>query len=244
LKALVHGKRSSYIRGCRCRPCKDAHAAYRRGQREGLPRVLVKVSAEKARAHLEVLTKDGASATLISKLSGVHSMAILRVLRGEQTLVLESTEKRLLAVGHAESALVCSKPTRALIGRMRARGFTLMHIARLLGYSSATRALYVASRERMLASTAAAVERLWRRIEAGTVHPERAFHSSCNERKWLERQLEAGIPPSWLDARVGHAVSKTLEYIGEVDATTIDERRALWPGYDLKRQPGVKKEAA
>lgn len=262
------GTRARYTSGCRCVACKAANAAYQAERRlapkDG---VVVPVDACKRHIERLRRGGAGVSSiaeaaevpdTTIYRIAyGIKK----GIRRSTEAKILSVCAETL-----ADNACVPAKPTMVLLAKMRDMGFTIVHISRLLGYSGRARSLSIGSRGRVKVRlrTAYKVKQLWRRIEAGQVLPERQYggeskpkqvvqyESSSHERVWLRSQLEAGIPAAWLNRRAGHLISRltkqklmrpdillSLRRVrDEVDAMTIAERQAKWPGYNLKRQPG------
>ena len=208
------------------------------------------VSASRARAHLLALRKRGVGLSSVADASDVARSVLLDVATGRRREIRASTERSILAVDEgaiADGAVVSAKRMNALIRKMLDHGFSKAHIAELLGMRAPQ--LHLGKSPRALARTVSRVERLWARVERGEVKPRRAFVDARREGEWLAAVLAAGVPPSWLSKRLGFEVWRgmvltrtrpaRLETIRrvrlEVEAMTVDERRAAWPRYDEQR---------
>jgi len=131
------GTRSTYQRGCRCLPCRAAHADYHRARRRATPVGLV--SAAAAMAHLAHLAGLGVGYRQAARLSGLNVREIQRVRSGARDVIRRETEARILAIRPvlAPGQRVSAWPTWRLIHSLEAEGFTLGSLARRLGLQSA-----------------------------------------------------------------------------------------------------------
>jgi hypothetical protein len=127
------GSRATYKRGCRCLPCRAAHAAYHRARRRAIPFELV--SAAAAMAHLAHLAGLGVGYRQAARLSGVSTWEIKRVRTGRLHAIRPETEARILAIRPllAHGQRVSAWPTWRLIHSLEREGFTLGSLARRLG---------------------------------------------------------------------------------------------------------------
>lgn len=148
-----HGERVRYMQGCRCMLCRAANSRYeteraalrRIGQGNGL------VPADRARRHVEKLSRAGVRRRSVAAAAGVAASIIADIRKGERTQIRRDTERRILAVDAgavAGKGLVDAGPTWRLIDQMVADGYTKYQIARwaqkyhaaLLGTWTANRA--------------------------------------------------------------------------------------------------------
>jgi hypothetical protein len=171
-----HGSYAKYvIERCRCEECTEANREYERRRRRAMARPdeawLPYVPAAPARRHVERLTAGGMGLRTIAALSGVSHGALSKLIygdprRGQQPTrrVRPQTLAAILAV-EVEDARGAQKvpagPTWALIDELVAAGYTKAYLALALG--SRTPALQL-GRQRVLASTARAVEELHARL--------------------------------------------------------------------------------
>jgi hypothetical protein len=159
-----HGVRARYVSGCHCDDCKRAAREYEhtralariRGDWNGL------VGVRPARRHLQALSRRGVGYKTVAIASDVSRTVIADILSGSKKQVRARTAKRILAVtpdAIADHALVPAKRTWQLVGRLRKEGFTKAAIAQRIGHKMP--ALQI-GKERVLARTALAVEKLYR----------------------------------------------------------------------------------
>ncbi len=204
------------------------------------------VPADRARAHLRKLRREGVGRLAVVAASDVARTTLAEIASGACAQIRASTERRILAVdagARSDGAVVDGQRTRTLIARMLARGFTRTQIARELGYR--TRALQVGRTGDVLLRTEARVEKLWRRVKRGELVPARAYVDAARERAWLIDAIAAGVSPTWLSAQLGWLVQRSdrgtrmrperrdavRRLRAEVEALTIAERVSLWPKY-------------
>lgn len=136
-----HGDRLRYIAGCRCDLCRRANSAYenerqkarKAGDWNGI------VPADKARAHIEKLSRQGVGRRAISAASDVAETVLFAIKSGTKTKIRARTERRVLAVTREQAsdhALVSAAPTWRLIDELREAGFTKRCIAAALGQAN------------------------------------------------------------------------------------------------------------
>ncbi len=162
-----HGERLRYMAGCRCVPCRAANSRYesqrqakrKAGEWNGL------VPAKRARRHIIKLSRLGVGRRALAEASDVGATIIMEIRSGRKNRIRKQTETRILGVtaeAVSGGALVSASRTLRLINRLlETEGFTKAEIARRLGYT--TPKLQIRG-EFVRASTAAAVERLYRRL--------------------------------------------------------------------------------
>ncbi len=154
-----HGQRSTYMRGCRCLPCRAANSSY--ASRRAVERLKGNgnacVSAEPVRRHLVELQRAGVGYKHVAKVAKVSRGIVQGVRKGTRKHIREQNARRLLAVkpqAKAGAALVPAGPTRArLKWLIEEAGFTRTALAKLLG-SRAKNPKLQFHRSKVLARTA------------------------------------------------------------------------------------------
>ena len=161
-----HGTRVKYMAGCKCLPCRAANSRYECGRARarlagdwnGL------VPAVAARRHLLRLSKLGVGRRAVAAACDVSVTIVASIRSGVRTQIRKRTQDRILGVTrHAvsDAALVPADETWRQIDVLLEEGFTKAELARRLGFASP--ALQV-GRDRILARTAARVDRLFRML--------------------------------------------------------------------------------
>lgn len=161
-----HATRLRYLGGCRCLPCRAANARYaaeraaavRRGEWNGV------IDAGPVRAHILALSRQGIGRRSVAEAARVSLSIVEKVRRGEKRRMRAEAARRILAVdvgARADGASVPAGGTWRLVGSLLEEGFTRTRLARELGFAGPGLQL---GRERVLARTALAVERLHRRL--------------------------------------------------------------------------------
>ena len=165
-----HGARAKYVmERCRCGLCRRANTDYAR-ERDRAARLPdggppAYVPAGRIRQHLEWLRDGGVGLRRVAEISGVARSALTDIAAGRQRRLRPATGERIMAVSRrdaAPGALVDGTATWELLERLLAAGRSRTWIAAQLGSQAATPALQL-RRDRVLRSTAAAVEQLARR---------------------------------------------------------------------------------
>lgn len=166
LAARPHATRLRYLGGCRCVPCRAANSRYStaraaaraRGETAGL------VPAAPGRAHLLKLSSLGVGYKSVAAAASVAASVVAKIRSGERTQVRATTLRRILAIdagARADASTVPAGPTWRRIDQLLEEGYTKGRLARLLG---AQRPALQLGRRRVLAGSAARVERLHRRL--------------------------------------------------------------------------------
>ena len=177
----AHGARAKYVmERCRCGPCRRANTDYARERDRASRRpdggAPAYVPAGRVREHLEWLRDGGVGLRRVAEVSGVSRSALTAIAAGRQRRLRPATGERIMAVSRrdgAAGALVDGAPTWQLLEQLLAAGHSRAWIARQLGSEATTPALQL-RRERVLRSTAIAVEQLARRQGLGADRPVRA----------------------------------------------------------------------
>lgn len=123
------------------------------------------VSAARARRHLERLSRAGVGRRTVADIARVAVSSLQEIKMGRARRIRAELERRILSVtkeASNEMTLVDAAMTRKRIAWLIEQGFTREELARRLGSEAETPALQIAKRETVRASTALAVERLWR----------------------------------------------------------------------------------
>lgn len=133
-----HGTRMRYATGCRCVPCRSAHARY-----QSFSRARVKrgdgnpvVDASKARAHLIELSQKGVGYKQAADFAGVARSAVQRIYSGVQPRARRETVRAILTVtteARADGALIDARQTWRRVEYLQARGWAKARIAYVLG---------------------------------------------------------------------------------------------------------------
>jgi hypothetical protein len=161
-----HGTRLKYMAGCRCLPCRAANSRYEcertrarlAGDWNGL------VPAKAARRHILRLSKQGVGRRAVAAACDVSLTILSSIRSGTRTRIRKRTQDRILGVTRlavSDGAIVPANETWRQINVLLEEGFTKAELARRLGFESA--ALQV-GKERILARTAARVDRLFRML--------------------------------------------------------------------------------
>lgn len=161
-----HGIRLRYMAGCRCLKCRMANSNYetarararRAGDWNGV------VSAERSRAHILALSKQGVGRSIVASVSGVAKSTVCEVRAGTKLRIRARTERKILAVTkdmRGDAALIPAAQTWRLVRLLQEEGFTKAELARRLGRKSP--ALQINSKV-VTARTAHEVARLYRKL--------------------------------------------------------------------------------
>jgi len=139
-EAYPHGVRARYVSGCRCEECRKANREHARAR--ALAKVFGKtnrlVSADRARKHLDYLSKRGIGRRSVQDIAGVGDTTLQEIRSGKKTHIREQTEAAILAVTDevvTEAMLVSGRGVLATLERLRVHeGWTHKELARRLGY--------------------------------------------------------------------------------------------------------------
>jgi hypothetical protein len=160
------GDRLRYVAGCRCDDCRAANAAYERerikaraaGDWNGL------VPAEKARAHIRKLSRQGVGRRAIGAASDVGDTTLSKIRSGRKLQIRARTERAILAVTRAmasDHSLVSAARTWQRIDLLIDEGYTEAFLAKELGYTNPYLQL---GRDQVTVRNAYEVERLYQRL--------------------------------------------------------------------------------
>jgi hypothetical protein len=124
------------------------------------------VSAARARAHILELSRLGIGRKSVAAAASVSHTAVAEIRSGVKLRIRARTERQILAVDEtvmSAGRLIPAGPTWKLIDYLITEGFTEAQLAHRLGYKTPKLQF---SRTRITGKTAAAVRRLYERIEA------------------------------------------------------------------------------
>ena len=171
---FLHGTRARYVKGCRCKPCKEANTEYSRMRqksvRMGDTNKLVPVG--RVKAHLEKLREVGIGLRSVADVSKISLSVLQEIRRGLKDHTREKTQAAILAVTAAaclsDGHRIDAGPTRRRIEWMLEQGYTKYSIARALGSKAKTPALQLDA-DTVTARNARLVQKLYDDMQAGRV---------------------------------------------------------------------------
>jgi hypothetical protein len=138
----AHGQHSAYVLDrCRCEPCRLSNRAYEQERAQRIAPAFV--GADATRKHVEFLSANGVGLKQISRLTGVSSGVLTKLVYGDGTRkmgpskrIRQATAEKILAVMPSHAAAGSKQPAGpswVLIDEMIAAGVTKTAIARYLG---------------------------------------------------------------------------------------------------------------
>jgi hypothetical protein len=166
---LPCGTRAKYVSGgCRCLLCRAAasryeserQAARKRGESNGL------VPADRARAHMLMLSGLGVGRRAVGAASDVGDTTLQKIRNGKKTQIRANTERRILAVDTScisDGALVPARRAQRMLERLKAEGYPALRLVRFLGLKGM--GLQFGQRH-MTARNVRRIERLYRELMA------------------------------------------------------------------------------
>lgn len=160
-----HGVRLRYMAGCRCDACRKANSQYenerqqarRRGDWNGI------VPADRARAHLQALSRQGVGRRAVQACTDVADTVLSAIRSGEKKRIRARTERLILQVTRdqaADHALISGRRTRYLIQLLLDEDYTEEFLAQRLGYTTGR----LQFTDRITVRNAARVERLYQEL--------------------------------------------------------------------------------
>ena len=234
----VHGTHAAYVVDrCRCRPCRDAAAAYERTRsRQRAYGRAAYIDAQPARDHVRALQAQGMGWKRIVAAAGLSNSVLWKLLYGDHTRsqqpskrIRPATEARILAVTLDLGATVPvpGYGTRRRLQALVATGWSQTKLAGLLGMSVANFNPLIHGRDttRVRHSTERAVTALYARLWDTPPPADTRGHRGAAKRSTA------------LAARYGWAVPMAW------DDDTIDDPDAR-PQHDLPDLPDAVDEAA
>lgn len=97
-----------------------------------------RVSARRARQHLQHLQACGIGKRAVAGVTGLVENTVVRIREGRVRMIYQRTESKILLVSAADRAdhsLVDAAPTWALIAELVEEGYRISRLAKLLGYT-------------------------------------------------------------------------------------------------------------
>jgi len=219
------GTRVRYYAGCRCDACRAANTAYERQRAEARRRGESGkiISAERARAHLAWLSRQGVGRKQAADAAKVAASIVSKIVDGERQRIRAHTEARILAVtpaAAADGARIDARPTWRLLNELLGWGYTRTRLAsEILGRP--TRALQI-SRRQVTVRQAERVRRVHARLRCVPAGPvlrllaelsEEGYHRSRVQRALADAARRAGLPPPELPPRGQHVLHSTAELV-------------------------------
>lgn len=142
---MSHGTRASYVKGCKCAPCRAANARYAKLAKYRADKgITVLVDAAPVKAHLEQLRAAGIGKRTIAARSGVALTVISRLIGIDTSRparrVHPDTARKLLAVtvdDHADGSFTDALGARRRLQALVALGWTQTEIATRIGWTTA-----------------------------------------------------------------------------------------------------------
>ena len=162
-----HGDRVKYIGGCRCDLCRKANARYssKRSQTVKFGDWNGLVDAAPAKAYLHRLSAEGAGRRAVSAATDIPQSAIALISSGNRLQIRKRNFDKIMSVdvdSASNSALISSRATWRQVDELLEEGFSVLKLSQDLGLSRQTLAI---RRKRILATTAARVDRFYRSIK-------------------------------------------------------------------------------
>jgi hypothetical protein len=164
-----HGCHARYTAGCRCLPCRAAHARYesRCAELRRIGKGNPVVSAEPARQHLRALSRHGVGYKTVAKVAHVAASVLLGIRRGCRKNCRAATERAVLAVDRTAvhgTTNIDAGPTWNLINKLLRDGYSKAQLAAWLGLKTPALQLH---HERITAINAAKIRRMHDDVQAG-----------------------------------------------------------------------------
>lgn len=159
----LHGSRARYVSGCRCGACREANREYARLRTKLPPNPLV--PAGRVQAHIERLSARGIGKRAVADVAKTSVTTIGELRTGRKTKLRKETADRILAAKFEDCVddrhLVDAAPTKKLLAKLLAMGFTRTDLARRLGSTGKVPSLQLKS-DKITAANARKVEALYR----------------------------------------------------------------------------------
>ena len=239
-----HGTRASYVKGCKCQPCRAANSRYSKLQRY---RILAGISdlvdAGPVKAHVAMLRAAGVGKRTIAMRAGVSQTVIDRLL-GINTekpcnRVRPETARRILAVKGSDVADGSYVDTIGTTRRLRglvAIGWTQTELATRIGWSVCNlNSIVMARRPGVTVDTARLVAALYDELSmtpgpSSRARAVAARHGWLPPLAWDDEQLDdAGHEPQDVRRKGVRGSGITIEDIEEARAQGYDdEQQVAW----------------
>ncbi len=227
---MTHGTRASYVKGCKCPPCRAANSRYAKLQSyRSQAGIVTLVDAGPVKAHVAMLRAAGVGRRTIAMRAGVSQTVIDRLV-GINTekpcnRVRPETARRILAVRTVDVAPGSIVDTTGTTRRLRclvAIGWTQTELARRIGWSVCNlNSVVMSRRPSVTVDTARMVAALYDELSM-TPGPSGRARSVASRHGWLpplawdDEQLDdAGHEPQDVRRKGGRGSGITLEDIEE-----------------------------
>lgn len=170
---MPHGQRSTYVKGCKCDPCRAANARYAKlAKYRAHAGHSTLVDSAPIRAHLEQLRAAGVGRRTIARQSGVSQTVINRLLGIDRSKpaarIRPETANRLLAVrcdALADGACIDATGTTRRLQALVTLGWSQTEIARRMGWTVANvNVLVLGRRTQVAVGTAKLVMRIYEQL--------------------------------------------------------------------------------
>lgn len=224
-----HGLRIRYMAGCRCQECRAANTSYEKarniarksGDWNG------NVPAEKARAWLAALSKEGVGRRTVCDVTRVADSILAQIIAGRKKLIRARTERAILAVtaiAASDGAYVDAAPTWLLIDELLADGYTKTFLAQQLGRK--TNALQL-SRSQVTVRNAYEVQLLHARLRSCDATDtlvlledlsEEGFHRDRVKKLLADLAAKRGVDAPDLTVRRGRVREVAAQLVAQLHA--------------------------
>lgn len=179
------------------------------------------VPAQRARMHLQKLSKAGVGYKSVADACSVGHTAVLKILTGKVQRIRAVTEKEILSVDSraiAGGTIIDAARTNQILHDLLALGFRKAELARHLGATTKNPSLQLGKKPTTTVAAAARIDRFVRQLERGEVAP-RAWGSTEEVKELIRRGIRVPKP--------GFAKSILDEFLYEMNE--LRELRKLKP---------------
>lgn len=195
------------------------------------------VSADRAREHLEQLSKRGVGYKTVADACDVARSLMQEVRAGKISRIRAQTERRILAVDEgcrADGSLIAGFTTRRFLRQILGCGFTQTRLSRELGCTSFVFSLTaIAEMKYVKAATALRVEKLWRRVKAGEFESRPRWVDASETMRMLREMLAApGMTKRRLGALLGYPVNQKVLHLDKVREVTAAKVATFYAQFD------------
>lgn len=224
---MDHGKRATYVKGCRCDECRQANTAYqsklakRQAHLKFNPEAAYLIDSKPVRDHIAMLRLSGMGRRQIAKLSGCSETVIMRLIGLNKdrpsNRIRPATAQKILAVqpgNLAPAGMTSSLGTRRRLQALIAIGYSQYHLADRLGTTNAHIGLLLKRQDRVLTRTAHAVTKLFTELEL-TPGPSSRARIYAERRGWLP-------PLAWDDPDTDPQPVKTSTKDKSIDHVKVE----------------------
>lgn len=233
-----HGDRVRYVVDkCRCRPCRDAAAAYQRDlERRRLYGRTIYVPADQARAHIHALQAQGMGWKRVARAAGLAESVVWKLLYGDPSRnlapskrVRPATEQAILAVRLDLAGGTKVDPTGSSrrLQALTVQGWSIGQVAAHTGLDRQRLDAAINGRP-IVAATAAAVrdayDRLWNQAPPETNHRERIAASRARRRA----VINGWAPPlAWDDETIDDPAAQPAHQLSDPELRAGADEAAI-----------------